>query len=252
MTLEEILEAAENGDISAINAVGDVYSRDMHISDAAMWYGRSAALGDQYGRVMALMSHQLWASVGEGTGVYDDALDNWQMAYKYLTDILNDVNSLDEHTRTAKESYSGVVLGIGASLYFLKRKEESFKYLEIAAEQGEIMAEVMLGLYFQSTFTAETGYEYTKRSIPLLEKVFSPDFAYSDSSHMEQMIVFLAYRYLAETYRRGLGGLKPDTARSYNCMLCLHEQNLKNYTDEVRKELGKYKKGLLGGYKYIG
>ena len=90
MTFEEAVQAAENGDISAINALGDSFRNDSKIEEAIEWYERSANLGDHYGRCMAMMSRSLWALTSEGIDDYDGALENWQISFHFLKSILDD------------------------------------------------------------------------------------------------------------------------------------------------------------------
>jgi len=250
MNIEEITQAAMNGDISAINTLGDFFTNDVRMNEAAEWYERSAQLGDHYGRYMGMLARCTWALSAEGVGVYGDALENWQRSFYLAKSILDDPNSPNNNYEGAKRSYPDILAGIGINLYFLERKDEAFETLSLATGAGNEFAAIVLGLYYQSTITEDTFVENFRKSIPLLEKVLAPNLNYSEDSYLDQMIIFLGHRYLAETYRIGFGETKPNVEKAYNCLLNLQSKNLKNYVQKVQNELRKYSKGLFGGYKY--
>ena len=52
---------------------------------------------------------------------------------------------------SALDKYVDIFRVIGINLYFLDRKDEAFEPLSIATKKGDLLAEIVLGLYYQST-----------------------------------------------------------------------------------------------------
>ena len=53
VTIEETRQAAEEGSVEAMNALGDYYFGQEQFDEAFLWFDRSAKTGDTYGIVMA-------------------------------------------------------------------------------------------------------------------------------------------------------------------------------------------------------
>jgi|GEM_PF-2347544 len=252
----ELIQAAQNGDVKAINTLGDIFANEMEMLNAIEWYDRSASLGDHYGRFMALQVHNIVAMSLEASSLYSDALEHWDSSYQLMHAILEDDSSSEEHQNTALESYARILCGIGSNLYFRKRVAEAVGPLEAAAEEGHVMAKVLLGVYYSTdAVSGETGSAfnaYIRKAVPLLELVLSPDFTYSEDSELDQRVVTSAHLRLAGIIRTGVGGRIPSVEDAYKCLLHLQAQNFEKSRDFVSAELSKYRKGFLGGYKYIG
>jgi Sel1 repeat. len=252
VTIEEAVQAAEAGDITAMNALGDIASQGMLLQEAFEWYERSATLGDPYGTLMALISRNLYALVSEGIGDYEGALESWHASLNWIKVIIDDNGNSQEHREIAISKYSHTLSGIGSCLYVLGRNAEATSPLELAIEEGEISAKVVLGLNYYKMMNEQNFEMLIRQAIPLLENVFDPGIALSNSSNLDQRILYMSHRLLEEAYRKGLGGVKPDPTKAYECLLHLETQGLEDYREEVQSALSKYKKGIFGGYKYIG
>jgi len=252
MTIEEVVEAAQSGNVAAMNVLGDAFREEIKMRDAAEWYERAANLGDAYGKQMALYTWLIWASACEGTGAYDDAVTSWQSGYRMMMAVAEDTSISEEERNQALAHRPEILCGIGANLYFLQKKDEALEPLFRAAEERNLMARVVLGMTYQTNSTEQNWVEDFKRSIPLMESLFNASFKYEKSSQLDQKIVYLAHRMLAETYRKGLGGMNSNIERAYQCLLHLQSLNLSNFANEVAAELQKYHKGIFGGYKYRG
>jgi len=252
MISSELLQAAEAGDITAINTIGSSFFEEEKFTDAARWYERSANLGDSFGKQMAFSLWGLLGSACESNGYYDDALARWRGSYQMALKVIADTNLTNAERDVALAKRAEILCGIGANLYVLGRKEEALEPLSLAAEEGSLMAKVVLGMYYATTATNLTVVESYRQAIPLLETLFNTNFTYEKKSQLDRSIVYVAYSQLATAYRTGLGGMVPSIERAHTCMLHLQNQDLHDFSGEITVELKKYRKKLLGGYAYIG
>ena len=252
MEFEEVVQAALGGDVDAMCAVGNAHFQNNDVREASEWFERAADAGSRVGRMLAMMGYEMDAIACEIIGDYKDALASRQKSFYFMNEILGDEEESDDNMQKASDIFSSTMLGIGGNMYVLGQKEDAVTPLELAAERGELMAKVFLGLYYITTATAQDGYASARKGVQFLETFFRSDFTFTESSRLHQGAVHMGHCMLATAYRVGLGGSTPDNTKAYECLLHLQAQNLKYYAEEVREELAKYKKGLLGGYKYIG
>lgn len=79
MTLEEAIQLADSGDVSAMNSLGDYYYNKDSIIDAYKWYSISANAGDSYGTLLAMKCEMMFAITSPTISQWKEALTHCEL-----------------------------------------------------------------------------------------------------------------------------------------------------------------------------
>lgn len=117
MTLEEALQAANEGNIVAINLLGNYFFHEQEYLQALEWFSRSANAGDMYGNVQAMLCSTFMAMSGEEVNGWTYALDNWKQAYHRCIYIIRQEDFSEDVRKIAFENLKTIIWGMGNDHY---------------------------------------------------------------------------------------------------------------------------------------
>lgn len=250
--VEYWIKAAELGNVDSMLALFRYYFDKKEYSNAAMWADRAAQAGSAEGNRMAQAIHSICACADEGIGVYEDALSDWTAVKKWAEVALRDFPTDSSEYAQVQQNLNNAIYGISFAHYALKQYSEAIKSNTL---QGTAAA-ILRALCIDGIATAQASRQSRDLSVTAYRVLtcLEHDAAYfsAEKREPEERIFALAVHRLACFYTFGLDGeLKTDLERAVS-LLHRAEQVVRN--EKIRDFLvtsqQRYKKKLLGGYKY--
>ena len=248
MTLEEAIQAAESGNIGAINSLGDYFFEQNEITKAHEWFSKSASAGSPYGIHQSMLCDMMLALASGDMGLWEDALSSWNSARAKALVLVQHEEVSEQLKQSARDSFlTTITYGLGLSYVCLSNYDAAIAWLK---ESYENRAKVLLGYcYFQGS---DVPHSYLK-AFPLLKILNTePDL------DLPTPIKWVCWNGLALLYRIGDTlpdpSIKTDLASAFHCVemaLSLPDLSEKQ-ADFTKAELRKYTKGLFGSYTYNG
>ena len=251
MTLEEAVQAAESGNVSAMNSLGDYYVEQNEYLEANTWFSKAASAGSPYGIHQSMLCDMMLAMADEDLGLWQDALDRWNAARaKALVLVQNEGVAEDFKTSARTHFLNTIVIGLGLGNTMTENYDAAIAWLK---ESDDNRAKVLLGLCYYKRGGDGDLLQACAEAFPLL-KILNTE----PDMKIATRIKWLCWNTLAFIYRVGDSladpSVKTDLAASYHCLeMAL---NLPDLSEKqavfTREELKKYSKGLFGSYTYNG
>lgn len=249
MTLEEAIQAAEGGDVGAMNSLGDYYFEQNEILKAHEWFSKSLNAGSPYGIHQCMLCDMMLALASGDMGLWEDALDHWNLARsKALFLVQHEEISEDIKQSARKVFLNEITYGLGLANICLGKTEVATEYLK---ESYDTRAKVLYGsCCFHHADDADAYFKAFTLLKILNDK---PDLA------IPTPLKWKCWNYLSMIYRLGIVlpeyvAVKVDLAAAYHCLeMALSLPGLSDELSNITKEeLKKYTKGLFGSYIYNG
>lgn len=253
MTLEELKRLAEQGDTGAMIEIADrLYDKNSYekIEEATSWELRAAEAGNLAGIMRSITGCTLLAGINLLPTIKDwkDALYYAQQTLHWSDVALKEILLDQDDLKMVTDSRNDCQYYCGVCHYFLDNYDEAIRSLNGLQQPRAYV------LYGVSMYQSSAR-DHLKTAYQVLSKV-ERDVAYitSEKEHYEDAILSFAAYELSSFYRLGVPGVvKPDLDHGVAVMNFILS-NLKYDSSKplLQKELAKYKKKLLGGYKYTG
>lgn len=262
MTLEELKRLAEQGDTGAMIEISDrVYDKDSYekIAEATSWDLRAAEAGSLVGIMRSITGCTLLAVINLLPNIRDwkEALFYAQQTLHWCDVALKEIQLDQDDLKMVTNSRNNCQYYCGVCHYNLDNYEEAVRAL-YGLQQTRAYA--LYGVCMYLLGSRDIGHRQSARDdlktayqfLSYVEK----DMAYiaADKEQYEDGILSFATYALSCCYRIGLPGTLNSNLENSVRILNLVLPNLKHDSSKrfLQKELAKYKKKLLGGYKYVG
>lgn len=248
MTLEEAVQAAESGNIGAMNSLGDYFFEQNEIEKANQWFSKSATAGSPYGIHQSMLCDMMFAMASEDLGLWQDALDSWNAARAKALVLVQHEEVAENFKESARTQFlNTIVIGLGLANTCLKNYDMAIEWLK---ESEDDRAKILLGYcYFQGSDDTHSHAKAFHLMKILSEK---PDVKLPAS------VKWVCLINLSMLYRFGDNlpdqSIKTDVAAAYRCveMATTLPELSEKLAGIAREELKKYTKGLFGSYSYNG
>lgn len=257
MTLEEAKILAEQGNTDAMMALVQYYMEDKDSDEsyalAYMYQERAAEAGDANAIVqLAQASHahaKFMLLMVESAGKNENTIEAFEKCHKWSRKLMQTVKHLNidgETVQFSTEIYLDSIFWLSA-MYCLD--ENYADILEITKDVPYPIAQALHGMAL-FTLTTEPTIESSKQQLVLLKNAMHPSFwseKYAETQTLEilRMETGLSLSHLLRVWE--------DADSAYSA---LSDMQANTKDPEVKnlflKEMFKYRKTLLGKYKYIG
>lgn len=256
MTFEEITRLAEQGNAQAMLELGNHYfdQKDYDgFEKAYEWYEKAAITGSSQGILMAINQCALLGAIHQSKGfqLWEEALQNWLSVQKWIRVAWKDL-SLDSDTLSKIQcQFEESNYSIAYIYCRLKRYSDA---LNILCSSNETPSLLLKGICTYSLAIAEGNKGYLMEAYKMLSVIEEDlDYVANEKPEEEEYVFSIAVYFLSSFYHNGLSNnVSVDLDRAVKVLTTacnvIHDADYRNV---VQKELSRYKKKLLGGYKYL-
>lgn len=263
MTDEEVIELANGGDASAMNALGHYYLDQKDYREAYEWYAKAADTGDNLGCHQAALLGATLGHVHMKTGM-DDGMEYMVKALQYGREFLAgcatgavDQESID---RFKNDTMLDIVAHIGQVLYAQDRFEEALALIDSTEGANEDSSLAILRGWCLSDKAEKISEDAHKTrnaqelnmSINMQNEAINL-LGVAESSDMPRLFPGRQAKtlsLLAVIYRTKFGNCE----YAYNCIQ--RAMGIPEVPDALKQmlyeESQKYHKGFFGGWSYRG
>lgn len=248
MTLDQLAQAANNGDVESMFTLGNHYFDQKQWTDAWEWLTKAAENGHVGAAAIALLFGDSIARAFESIPLYDKAFDAWSKCYDCFDLVWN--NDIAE---SAKKMASGkvvdIVYGMGYCKYCLAAvNSDSSEYANakvyfesIAANMDDPRAKVMTGLCYSSLGDYASAF-------PFLNEMKSNINLGKDGINFEAWMTLALIHRTADSL--SIPGVHTNMAAAYQCVA--EAAKIPGSCGEfAQKDLQKYRKNFFGKITYI-
>lgn len=249
MTLNEVNNLANNGDLKAMQALGEYYLNNDMYTEAWSWFSKAADAGYTQSIISAAYAGIM---VGEanlkGTGKIDEAVKVYKKTLKYSYCLMQEKDVPQNTKNNIAKEIPTILFKLGYCLYLNEMIDEAIQYLTKPEAKTNPDCRVVLGICYFEKAGITGSFSLIKDALPLLKEVDHASLSeHEDVKYMAYMKLSLIYR-LADELK--LPGIKKDMDLSY--AYCLKATQCGDgWGKKAQEELRKYKKRLFGGYTYI-
>lgn len=248
MTLNELMDLANNGDLKAMQELGEYYLNINQYSEAWEWFSKSADRGFTQSIVNAAFVGMVVAlTYLQGLGDINKAIKVFKKTLEYSNRTIQAKDVPQNVKKNIADQIPAILFQLGYCLYIMDSIDESMQYLTQAGAKTNPDCQVVLGLCYFDKGASTGSFSFMKTALPLLKGVDHASLSENED------VKYMAYMNLSQIYRLAdelkIPGLKKDIGLSYEyCLKASHCGN--GWGEKAQKELRKYKKGLFGGYSY--
>lgn len=261
MTVTEMTNLANNGDVKAMSALGEYYTKNKHTYEAWKWYTMAAENGHTPSIVYAALSGKIIAiALVKGASDIEGAIEAYEKTVKYSDLSLKSAEVPQVTKKSIADQLPSILFRLGYFLFMKGRFETAEHYMQHPAVQKDPACRLILGLCYFDRSLMEKNTKLIQQAVPLLkavEQTTLAEYKYDDIEYMA-FLNYMAYTNLAHIYRIPdafeLRSIKSNVvaAREYVVKsIPFGDKFDADLGDTARKELQKYKKGFFGGYSYI-
>ncbi len=250
MTLEELRQAAEGGDMDAMIKLGDTLyemqrtgSVPEGFGGALEWYTRAAENGSLVGVIKAMMFHDNIVVTAKARNYWKLVKESGEESLKYASVALAVTNLAAKYRTMAHEIANNARYHLALAYFFQDDDMDTcISCLREMDSQEPPIANILLGICLLRTNCVDEAYHYLSplrgRRNQILPRPAAP---------AEESLVGLAFFYLSVIYRT----VKNDLETAHSVL----EEGLQSVEDQdgqelLREDLARYRKGLFGGYRY--
>ncbi len=255
MTIEEIIEKANKGDIECMILLGDSISKNESIDTAKKfelalpWYEKAAEAGNTNGAYKSMFIHGMYGFAKINIGIWDKAADHFLKAFGYAKQVLSNPDLDVQVEYSSRQNQQVYCYQLAYCHYWMGNTKLAYNLSIKSPEAENYVKAKMLGAICAFDIVAETGADFSVAESLLsifdtynLEPVFS---TIKDS--IEEVVLSRGYIYLSTLYR-----LKKDTTKAFNVLTsgknAIHADGAREL---LENELIHYKPKLFGGYQYV-
>ncbi len=257
MTIEEAKTLAEQGNVDAMMALADFYSKKEDDEDAInvafQYYEQAAEAGEPNAILKMAQTSRMTAGIGfsmiESVGRIDSMIEDINKAYHWasmLDEAIRKLNITNQETLEFVRENLIVAISRLSTVCYYDQKYDEMAHITKDVEHPYAQAVYGLALFEK----ADTDEEYAK-TIPYLrniENVVCWKEDYQSTKFSQGMLADMA-TYLSTIYRLINGDI--DAARAAQLLIVNYSQN-ESLRDQAKKDIADhYKKKLLGGYTYV-
>lgn len=256
MTLGEAIQAAKNGDVNAMMAVGQYYIDNNQVSEAIEYIEMAGEEGVAKAMLMAMPLRVIMAQATKDLGDLEGSIKHYEKIYYWSRYIINIGDTSDAGIFTEEDYQMAYEYGLnalfdgGVAYFFLGRLNDA---LDASEGLQNIKLQVLHGLALFNIATNDSELHTAFQELQIVEK---NDFYVKGGfcDNYDDMIVAMAAQSQALMYREGITGTQ-DLGTAYN-ILKLASDVIKSpkAKAQVDTELAHYKpqiiRGRLGGYRY--
>ena len=266
MTLEEAIQAAHDGDVSAAVAIGDYYMKNEQLSQperqeqALPWYEMAAEANDIYSARIAMHLRAQEANVieillGDSSQQQDlmhQAVQNWMNVVKWAHIVML-ATDLDDNTRAeARKVYNDALFDYTKNLYYLGQYERALDAMQLAGN-NDVRMQCLLGVCLYKLGAQNKNGNVLSQAyqrLSVLERV-----SWAQNPHdglKEELIYYRAACYLATLRRLGQVGVQKDLGISVSVLSAAYDTlSTEKLKAAVQQDLSHYRKKTFGGYQYV-
>lgn len=253
MTLGEAIQAAKNGETNAMMTVGRYYLDQDKPMEALEYLEMAGEEGVAKAMLMAMPLRAVLGTAARDLGDREGAVKHFEKSFYWSRYILNIGETSDagifseEDYKTAYECGLNILFDCGVMYFFLGRFNDA---LDASEGLQNIKLQMLHGL---TLFNAATNDTELLNAFNELKVVETADYYVNGgfSGEYDDMIVAMAAQSQALLYREGIAG-NQNLGEAHN-VLVIASAVIKSpkAKAQVDAELAHYKRGMLGGYKYI-
>lgn len=257
ITLEEVVELAENGNVDAMIALGRYYAKDLdeHGEDAAKWFESAAKHGDCFGILMTINFKVLTASYrldNVRMFGYDSVKEPLYEAYPWCTELKNCICNNVPGIENVDSTFANNK--INETLYFLARckyitMDDSDEILPLLEDTSSDPAALLKGVVLFKE--ANNATEYEEAYLYLSRIVNNDKYANTPKIDDEELIYGQAAAFSSICLRMGLGTKRDVNAAARVLTIALNTLRDEGSKKIISGELQHYQKKAFGGYKYV-
>lgn len=257
MTVEEIIAAANNGNVDAALALARFFeesdSEDKY-DNALPWYEKAAFAGSHEGLLKALIIHEVEANSNKHFGDWDEMITHVTRIIALCKIVFDAADEFDEEEWVmVDEKFRYACYLIAVERYMRNDFEGALHRLERIEEEPTVMMKILRGCaVFDNALETNTITGNVVKSVfsDLSPLEVSPElFVSDDTDYTDDYLLATGFFYLAGIIRNA-----PfyDLQRAYNLL-----KNSLNYliTGQGRKmieeEMTHYREKLFGGLQYV-
>lgn len=250
MTLEEAIQMANNGNTSAMLAVGDSYFENKDFTEALKYYEMAGEDGSCLGMQKSMLLRCIMARTLRDLHAWDDVVKHCEKMYYWSRYILN-IQKTSDAGLFSKEDYDKAyqnalqALYVGGMAYWFQKDFQNALEASVGLENAQL--QILHGL---SLFYLANSEDELRKVLQELKILETSDWYPNDADHYDDVIFTVAAQTLALLYREGILG-KPDLQHAHQALLSVY--NVVKSADQKAKlssELGHYYMSRFGGFTY--
>lgn len=250
MTLEELLQAAEGGDVDAMIKLGDTLynmqgtgSLPEGFGNGLDWYTRAAENGSLAGVIKAMMWRHNISIEAKARNYWKFVKENAEECLKYSSTVLSVPGLAEKYQTMAREIANTARYHLALACFY--QDDDVPACISCLREMDSLeplMSSILLGICLLQIHHEDEAYKYLDLLQGNRDKILP-----KPAAPGEESLVGLAFFYLSTLYRVS----KRDMEKAFSVL----EEGLRSVDDQdakelLRKEMGRYHKGLFGGYRY--
>ena len=243
MEWTEILNSANSGDVDAMLQLANGYLERREINEAIKWADKAAEAGNVNGMYKAANLHSIRMTASKEMAM-------WGLVYEDCKAVQNNSGILIQMVRNGKldiekDIYSSLVelfrdgLYCEALYWYLGEKQDARKASALLMDLNETRESILCAQCLFDQHEHDAAYKKLRMA--------AKDAAYANMDRVDQAVYSLGMMTLA--------GMERENGEYELAMAILQQAIGKLNEDEfiqpLRNELGKYRKKLFGGWKYI-
>lgn len=253
--IEWLTKAAENDDVDAMTSLGTYYFKQNTgegLTESIKWFEKAANKGSFYAIQMVAMEKRIPAHAGMALGAWEHALEDWKEVHLWASKERDCIDAgqpdaKPEERDRAVQLIDESAYKMGLCYWMMDRYTEA---IPCVRDLKDTKAQVLYGvcLYHQANQLNEYLAAYER-----LVRIETDDqYSSMEKTEEEELVYAVAAGYLSTINRLGLeNAVRPDMDAAV-AVLQKASASIKDAERRqiVEEELMRYKKTMLGRYKY--
>lgn len=255
MTVDEIIEAANNGDADAAFAIAQflIDTDDPDRYDKALpWCEKAAVGGSLPGLQIALVIRKAKANTAKEQGQWDEMAAHARIMCGLCNPVFSNTNMSDDIFTEVDEKFRYAYYLLAYERFMRDDRQETLRLLNGIEDPPIPLMSILKGCSLMGV-AAETG----SMNTTVLQDVYQalcplesmPELFTEDADDADQLVLAQGFLYLALILR---GPHINSIQRAYN-VLTKGEQLLPGEFEKakLKKELSHYQQSIFGGLRYV-
>lgn len=216
MTVNEVMERVQNGDVNAFIALGDMYTAGElspdHLRNAIVWYERAVEAGSIYGAMRAVLVHNILAMTNEEISNFESAIDEYSKALETIRKAFAMQDGLEEGMSWAQKQYREIHYKIACCYYMLEKYGASIVFLN-NIQYADFETILLMGLCEYELAQNESEWDRVSKLLRSVEDNLLLCDPESNMAFHQQVILTKGYIFLSHIYSFGIG-IPKDAAKA--------------------------------------